>query len=409
MRSSVPETSGEYRSLAEHFLRSGAALSRHRLSTEKRVVRKSLEILRLDRLLLPALMVKYRARLREIMLLRGACCDTVPDCSALRSKDTMGLNEVFLYHGCRATSIDEILENGFDASRGGERNGRLFGRGTYFTDVAAKADGYTDAQEDGWHCLIVAQVCLGRVHSAVRPMPSLEQPPISGLEGTPSFDSVVGEDADHGGSLDHREYIVFSGGQALPRYLLWYKHSECCACFQCCGAAQRRGLLLAPVLPGVADKTQLTLTSADRGQWTEDAAPTSRCCSSDSRLPSDGDTSDVAMHFRPVDYAHPEQVVTSTAHSNLLLARRPQVRGQPAASDIGLRNQCCHKQSKSVPNRPTAHALPHKNLGHTPRRGPITAWTSSTSGNTATTALNLRTPRSWRPPGTHRRSNGLPT
>jgi hypothetical protein len=30
-----------------------------------------------------------------------------------------------------------------------------------------------------------------------------------------------------------REYIVYDTNQAIPEYLIWYKHKVCCVCSKC--------------------------------------------------------------------------------------------------------------------------------------------------------------------------------
>jgi len=173
------------------------------------------------------------------------------------------INELLLYHGCKAEAVAPILRQGFDAGRAGERNGSLFGPGTYFTDVAAKADTYSSLADSGQsselllvgpldaqaRCMILAQVCLGEPLRALRAMPrGLEA--VTTARGTQAnmenigskdimthrladCDGIVGEDVAHGGVLDHREYVVFEDAQALPRYLVWYVHNDACGCFRC--------------------------------------------------------------------------------------------------------------------------------------------------------------------------------
>ena len=45
---------------------------------------------------------------------------------------------LLLYHGCRFRQIDGILRDGFDPTFAGEKGGKFFGPGIYFSDVAAK-------------------------------------------------------------------------------------------------------------------------------------------------------------------------------------------------------------------------------------------------------------------------------
>lgn len=40
---------------------------------------------------------------------------------------------------------------------------------------------------------------------------------------TYSYNSITGEVKADGGILDTREYIIYSPGQAMPCYVVWYK------------------------------------------------------------------------------------------------------------------------------------------------------------------------------------------
>lgn len=168
----------------------------------------------------------------ELLELRGASCAGIPDCSALQLPEDqqVGLNEVFLYHGCRSASISSIVDQGFQLARSGDRNGRFFGREIYFSDFPSKADTYVDVGPDGSRCLLITQVCLGEVLLARKAMPCLEAGTSDDFQ---LFDSVLGEDKQHQGVLDHREFVIYHDSQALPRYLLWYRHCQDCTCFRC--------------------------------------------------------------------------------------------------------------------------------------------------------------------------------
>ncbi|CAJ1402459.1 unnamed protein product [Effrenium voratum] len=131
----------EFQQLAEHLRRTGAAPSRERLKSEAREVRKALRLVRAERLLLPRLEQSFRGERRRLAPLGGLQSEAPWNCVALRPEegsDELGL-ELLLYHGCRARSLEGILRSGFDAAFAGERGGRFFGPGIYFSDVAAKA------------------------------------------------------------------------------------------------------------------------------------------------------------------------------------------------------------------------------------------------------------------------------
>ncbi|CAE8699303.1 unnamed protein product, partial [Polarella glacialis] len=96
--------SSEYRTLWEHLVRTGAAPSRDRFGSGPRSVQKVLELTHVERVLLPDLEGGYRVGRKALLELRGAGCSAIPDCDALQllCDQQLGLNEVFLYHGCRA-------------------------------------------------------------------------------------------------------------------------------------------------------------------------------------------------------------------------------------------------------------------------------------------------------------------
>ena len=180
---------------------------------------QALQLVRAERLWLPHLERRFAVPVGVL---------EVPECQAMEASEQLGPC-LLLYHGCRLQHVEGILEKGFEPFFLGEKAGRCFGSGSYFTDVAAKADGYVDVGPDGCRCLILAEVALGKVFRAFKWMPRGE------VEG---YDSVLGEDEAHGGLLEHREYVVYKPEQILPRYLLYYRHGEQCECFRC--APERR-------------------------------------------------------------------------------------------------------------------------------------------------------------------------
>ncbi|CAK9103474.1 unnamed protein product [Durusdinium trenchii] len=213
------ESSSEFRRFREHLATTGAVPSRVR-GSDRRVC-KALQLLRVERLWLPALERRYFA---EVMgALRAT--DVPPACVALQQVESVS-STLLLYHGCRFRQIDGILRDGFDPTFAGEKGGKLFGPGIYFSDVAAKADNYVDVDADGHRCLMLAQVSLGKVFRAFCPMPRFQP-------DEADVDSVLGEEEKHGGALDHREYVIYRNARVLPRYLLWYRHMELCECNRC--------------------------------------------------------------------------------------------------------------------------------------------------------------------------------
>ena len=54
------------------------------------------------------------------------------------------INECMLFHGATIEGCQDISKSGFEPERGGEKAGKLFGKGTYLTNIFSKADQYTD-------------------------------------------------------------------------------------------------------------------------------------------------------------------------------------------------------------------------------------------------------------------------
>jgi hypothetical protein len=46
-------------------------------------------------------------------------------------------------------------------------------------------------------------------------------------------DSVTALRLDEGGCVDHREYVVYERGQAIPEYRIYYHHARGCRCSIC--------------------------------------------------------------------------------------------------------------------------------------------------------------------------------
>ena len=80
------------------------------------------------------------------------------------------------------------------------------------------------ADNDAERCMIVARVCLGDTYLSKHRIDNATMPPDRADRQTKlPYKSVTGEVRKSGGILDHREYIIYSPGQAMPCYVIWYK------------------------------------------------------------------------------------------------------------------------------------------------------------------------------------------
>ncbi|KAH3870687.1 hypothetical protein DPMN_033877 [Dreissena polymorpha] len=116
---------------------------------------------------------------------------------------------------------------GFDVNK---CNRSMLGRGIYFTDNVVKAYQYTQPDDGGMCCVIMARVLLGDFvvatnHSDI-PSTSI-QPPCKKCMSTvckketgtphPRFDSVV-----YTGGLN-KEFVVYDNWHAYPEFIIFYK------------------------------------------------------------------------------------------------------------------------------------------------------------------------------------------
>ena len=51
-------------------------------------------------------------------------------------------------------------------------------------------------------------------------------------DGEP-YDSITALTKEHGGRVDHMEFVIFKEQMALPQYLIYYRHAEDCWCHNC--------------------------------------------------------------------------------------------------------------------------------------------------------------------------------
>eukprot|EP00418_Pyrodinium_bahamense_P050546 CAMPEP_0179164260 /NCGR_PEP_ID=MMETSP0796-20121207/80598_1 /TAXON_ID=73915 /ORGANISM="Pyrodinium bahamense, Strain pbaha01" /LENGTH=165 /DNA_ID=CAMNT_0020866685 /DNA_START=29 /DNA_END=523 /DNA_ORIENTATION=- len=152
-------------------------------------------------------------------------CPVVSNITAQLAADST-LNQFLFFHGTSTENIQKIISEGFDPSRSSGRN--LFGKGTYFAENASKADYYHASAKPGQVVqILLARVALGNAYVARQALPpTLSCPPDSGA--ALPFDSVIGEKREQGGVVDHREYVIYDRYQALPAYIVEYRHRSAC-------------------------------------------------------------------------------------------------------------------------------------------------------------------------------------
>jgi hypothetical protein len=161
-------------------------------------------------------------------------------------------NELLLWHGTSA-SIDithpdgttrcqdtwEILaRHGFDERVGGDSNGGLYGKGSYFADAASKANQYATEpicqrplNAKGHHCMLSCRVTMGDPYMTPSTLSGDRRPPDNPATPGLPYDSVFAKEGftDNGrgpGSQFHNEYVVFSNAQVYPEYVIWYTRTD---------------------------------------------------------------------------------------------------------------------------------------------------------------------------------------
>ncbi|CAE7856490.1 Parp11 [Symbiodinium necroappetens] len=121
----------------------------------------------------------------------------------------------------------------------------MFGKGTYFAQNASKSDFYTTCSEcsrdaahgdcshpHGERCLVLARVLLGQSKPVTtEKLKGITRAP-ERQDGEP-YDSITALTKEHGGRVDHMEFVIFKEQMALPQYLIYYRHAEDCWCHNC--------------------------------------------------------------------------------------------------------------------------------------------------------------------------------
>ncbi|CAE7520778.1 Tnks [Symbiodinium natans] len=232
-----------------------ASIVTHRLRMDSNVWcdPARVSVTRIEEVLQPANQLLYEAarRMRASEDSRG--CSPIAGISAFKCEAQAGwvdMNEYLLYHGTCWHNAEQIIARGFDAQRGGESAGAMFGRGVYFAQNASKSDLYTTCHmcerarnedfrrcrhPEGERCILVSRVLLGdskvvRNSSDVGGKDQIRAPQRD--DGT-AHDSVAVSTKAEGGLLDHKEFVVFKDPQVLVRFRIFYQHNSDCSCNGC--------------------------------------------------------------------------------------------------------------------------------------------------------------------------------
>eukprot|EP01050_Picozoa_sp_SAG11_P016365 SAG11_NODE_2226_length_3663_cov_1.716891_2_plen_260_part_00 len=155
------------------------------------------------------------------------------DALRVESLHGLNLNKFLLFRGDKSDMAGHLHLQGFDPRLAGTGSGKMFSLGTYLACKSSKSDIYTEPNGAGERCVHVVRTCLGEPHKAVTSNSQMTVPP-QRTSGNPGrLNSVVGLTEDDGGVLQHPKYIVYNAAQALPQYVIWYRHGLGCACTHC--------------------------------------------------------------------------------------------------------------------------------------------------------------------------------
>ena len=196
----------------------------------------SYNVLKIERIINPRLQTDYQVQLdnirgkhgnRPVTPLAPLPEDDIPIVKGYQAVSGSRWSERFLFHGAPYDKIDAICEGGLDHRRAGTHMGDLFGMGTYLAEDSSKSDIYAKPDTGGCvKCMLVCRACLGETYYTRRQLSGISMPP-------DGYDSITALRQDEGGCVDHREYVLYERGQALPEYRIYYTHAIGCQCSIC--------------------------------------------------------------------------------------------------------------------------------------------------------------------------------
>jgi hypothetical protein len=199
-----------------------------------------LEVLKVAEISNARLLQKYNHACDDLVgRRREDGCALLPSLSALKldlranAIDAPDINEHFAFHGATADNVQQICKAGFDPQRGGEGAGKMFGVAAYFAANASKSDIYTEdfanqqrLARTAERQIIIARVALGTSLLTTEPHADWHRAP-------DGYDSVWAERRANGGCVDHMEMMVYKEQQALPCFLVTYRHVCDDLCSEC--------------------------------------------------------------------------------------------------------------------------------------------------------------------------------
>ena len=123
-------------------------------------------------------------------------------------------NELNLFHGTPANSVEPIQHQNIDPLLAGNNVGAIWGKGAYFAVDAKQSDNYASASDEGYRFMFVTRVLAGRCAQGTKGMQ--RPPPMDPSNPNELADTVVDN------PQSPRIYVVFRNQQIYPEFLVQY-------------------------------------------------------------------------------------------------------------------------------------------------------------------------------------------
>ena len=123
-------------------------------------------------------------------------------------------NELILFHGTPAGSVEPIQHQNIDPLLAGSNVGAIWGKGAYFAVDAKQSDNYATASDEGYRYMYMARVLAGRCAQGSK---GLQRPPPVDLNKPKELVDAVVDNVDH-----PHIYVIFRNQQIYPEYLVQY-------------------------------------------------------------------------------------------------------------------------------------------------------------------------------------------
>jgi len=126
----------------------------------------------------------------------------------------------WLFHGIDPSVADDLGNTDFSVDKSGVEEGKLYGRGLYFTEWCGDVDERSSTSSGGLHCMMLCRVALGNVLVEDELLPDVVGLVNKCIDGP--YHSVIGDRSARCNGA-RREFVVYDKDQVYPEFLLWYR------------------------------------------------------------------------------------------------------------------------------------------------------------------------------------------